>query len=53
MIQENVESILTELPSGVELVAAAKGRTAEEIQTAVESGIIIIGENYVTEAKRA
>ena len=53
MIQENVESIRKELPPGVELVAAAKGRSAREVQEALESGITIIGENYVTESKRA
>jgi len=48
-----VEEILAELPRGVELVAAAKTRTPEEILKAVEAGVEIIGENYVQEAKRA
>ena len=53
MIKENVARILAELPNGVELVAAAKTRTPEEIMDAVQAGIRIIGENYVQEAKRA
>jgi len=53
MIAENVKKILKELPEGVELVAAAKARTPEEIVEAVEAGIKIIGENYVQEAREA
>jgi hypothetical protein len=53
MIQENVAKILAELPKGVELVAAAKTRTPEEILEAVQAGIKIIGENHVQEAKKA
>lgn len=50
-IRENVKIILAELPEGVELVAAAKTRTADEIQAAIAAGIKIIGENYVQEAE--
>jgi len=53
MIAENVKTILSELPPGVELVAAAKTRTPEEILEAVDAGVRIIGENYVQEAERA
>ncbi len=53
MIAANVKAILAELPPGVELVAAAKTRTPEEILEAVEAGVHIIGENYVQEAQRA
>jgi hypothetical protein len=49
-IAGNVKAILAELPPGVELVAAAKTRTAAEILEAVEAGVGIIGENYVQEA---
>ena len=51
-IKENVQKILSELPEGVELVAAAKTRSAEEVLEAIESGVKIIGENYVQEAER-
>jgi len=51
-IKENVQQLLSELPSGVELAAAAKGRTPEEVLQAVEAGIKVIGENYVQEAEK-
>jgi pyridoxal phosphate enzyme (YggS family) len=50
MIKDNVTAILRQLPPGVELVAAAKTRTAAEILEAIEAGVRIIGENYVQEA---
>ena len=50
MIKDNVAAILRELPPGVELVVAAKTRTAAEILEAIEAGVGIIGENYVQEA---
>ena len=52
-IKENAQKILNELPGGVELMAAAKMRTPQEILEAVEAGVKIIGENYVQEAERA
>ncbi len=51
-IRENVQQLLNELPGGVELIAAAKTRTVEEVLEAVESGIKIVGENYVQEAEK-
>ena len=53
LIKQNIQRILAELPNGIELVAAAKARTPEEILQAVEAGVKIVGENYVQEAKRA
>jgi pyridoxal phosphate enzyme (YggS family) len=53
MIAENVRRFLEELPPGVLLVAAAKGRMPQEILEAVEAGVEIIGENYVQEAEAA
>jgi len=53
IIRQNVQKILSELPNGVELVAAAKARAPKEILEAVEAGVEIIGENYVQEAGRA
>ena len=52
-IKQNVSQILSELPEGVQLVAAAKTRKPEEILEAIETGIKIVGENYVQEAERA
>ena len=53
MIEENVKKILDELPTSVELVAASKTRTPEEILQAIQAGIKIIGQNYVQEAQIA
>ncbi len=52
-IGQNVKQILSELPPGVELVAAAKTRQAEELLEAIRYGVKIIGENYVQEAESA
>jgi pyridoxal phosphate enzyme (YggS family) len=51
-IKENVKKLLGELPDGVELVGAAKGRTAREIVEAIDAGVKIIGENYLQETLR-
>lgn len=53
MIKQNVARILSELPGGVQLVAAVKARAPEEILEAIECGVKILGENYVQEAERA
>ncbi len=53
MIEENVKKILQEFPPGVELMAAAKARTPEEIMRAAQAGVKIVGENYVQEALAA
>ena len=50
-IADNVRTVLAELPSGVELEAAVKTRTPEEILEAIEAGVRILGENYVQEAE--
>ncbi len=51
-ITSNVKAILSELPQGVQLVAAAKMREAWEIDEAIRAGVKIIGENYVQEAEK-
>ncbi|MBI2849581.1 MAG: YggS family pyridoxal phosphate-dependent enzyme [Chloroflexi bacterium] len=51
-VGENVRQLLSELPPGVELVAAAKGARPEEVLEAVGAGVKIIGESYVQEAER-
>ena len=53
LTRQNIAKLLAELPDGVEVVAAAKTRTPEEVLKAVQAGIKIIGENYVKEAKEA
>ena len=51
MITQNVQKLIEELPPGVQLVAAAKTRTVDEVRQAIDAGIRIIGENYVQEAQ--
>jgi len=53
MIEKNVKELLSELPEGVSLVAAAKARTPDELQRAIDAGIQHIGENYIQEAEEA
>jgi pyridoxal phosphate enzyme (YggS family) len=50
-IVKSVEHILEMLPPGVILVAAAKGRTLEDVKTAMQAGITHFGHNYVQEAQ--
>jgi len=49
-IYENVKKLLDEIPEGIELEAAAKTRTPQEVMEAIEAGVPIIGENYIQEA---
>jgi len=50
-VEDNVKTLLKEIPPGVELLAAVKGRRAEEVKQAVDAGICLIGENYVQETE--
>lgn len=52
-IAERARALLSQLPANVELLAAAKGRTAQEVQEAVDAGIRTIGENYIKDARIA
>lgn len=49
-IAEAVNRLLEEIPSGVTVVAAAKGRTTSEVEAALRAGITHVGHNYVQEA---
>jgi pyridoxal phosphate enzyme (YggS family) len=51
-IEANVKRILETLPSGVILVAAAKARTAREVEEALRAGVAYVGHNYVQEAEQ-
>jgi pyridoxal phosphate enzyme (YggS family) len=51
-IEDHVRQILASLPADVQLVAAAKTRTPDEIRAAIAGGVRIVGQNYVQEAKR-
>jgi len=52
LIKESVTECLKLLPSDVLLVAAAKKRTPEEVKSAIDAGVKIIGYNYVQEAEQ-
>lgn len=52
IIKKNITDIQHSLPSGVLLVAAAKTRLPDEVKTAINAGIKILGYNYVQEAER-
>jgi len=52
-IADNVVRILSEIPDHVQVVAAAKARSPEDVMAAVEAGIRVIGENYVRDARTA
>jgi pyridoxal phosphate enzyme (YggS family) len=49
-ITEQARRILEDIPSDVMLVAAAKGRTIEQVEAAMDAGINNIGHNYVQQA---
>ena len=49
-IKRRCEEVLRKVPEHVTVLAAAKGRTPEEIRAAIAAGIVHIGENYVQEA---
>lgn len=51
-IQKNTTAIISSLPAGVVLVAAAKTRLPDEVKAVIDSGIAILGYNYVQEAER-
>ena len=49
-ISESVKRILETIPPEVTLVAAAKTRTLEEVEAAIQAGVTHIGYNYIQEA---
>ena len=51
-INKSVIEIKNSLPAGVLLVAAAKTRSPEEVQSVIDAGIKILGYNYLQEAER-
>lgn len=50
-IAEAVRRIKETLPPGVMLIAAAKGRTVEQVRAAIRAGVTRVGHNYVQEAE--
>ena len=51
MIEQNARNLLAKLPTGVDIVAAAKTRSANEVREAIDGGVGIVGHNYVQEAQ--
>ena len=55
MIEESVATtvrhLLESLPSGVTMIAAAKGRSVEQVRAAIRAGITCVGHNYVQDAE--
>jgi hypothetical protein len=49
-IGESIKRILESIPPGVLLLAAAKTRTLEEVEAAIQAGVTDFGYNYVQEA---
>jgi len=52
-ITENVGRILATVPDGVLVVAAIKGRSADEVREVVDAGIHFLGANYVSDGRLA
>jgi len=50
-ITESTKLVLDSIPPGVTVVAAAKGRTNEEVEAAIKAGITNVGHNYIQEAQ--
>jgi PLP dependent protein len=50
-ISENITRILKDIPENVNVVAAAKSRSFDEVKETIEAGITMIGENYLQDAK--
>lgn len=52
MIKDNIKKVLEKLPSGVELVTVIKGRSIEDVLTAIDGGAKILGINYIRDINR-
>jgi pyridoxal phosphate enzyme (YggS family) len=50
-IRDHILELLSEIPEGVRVLAAAKARNAAEIEEAIDAGITDIGENYFQESR--
>ncbi len=50
-ITDNIKRILKDIPENVNVVAAAKSRSLEQVRETIEAGITMIGENYLQDAK--
>ncbi|MCH8328856.1 MAG: YggS family pyridoxal phosphate-dependent enzyme [Nanoarchaeota archaeon] len=50
--KDNIKSLRNSIPKDVQILAATKTRTPQQIKEAIDSGIKIFGENYVQEAEK-
>ncbi len=50
-INENIKYLRNNVPKNIQILAATKTRTLNQIKEAINSGIKIFGENYVQEAE--
>ena len=50
-IKENIIALRNNIPKAVQILAATKTRTIQQIKEAIDAGINIFGENYVQEAE--
>jgi len=50
-IRDNVLKLLSEVPAGVQVLAAAKAMRVPEVLEAIEVGITMVGENYLQESR--
>ena len=50
-IQKKIDTIRKTIPDGVEILAAAKTRSLDEVKAAIDAGIRLFGHNYVQEAQ--
>lgn len=51
-IKDNIKSLRNSIPKDVQILAATKTRTLQQIKEAISSGIKLFGENYVQEAEK-
>ena len=51
-VKQKIKKLKKEIPSNVEILAATKTRSLQQIKEAIDSGIKIFGENYVQEAEK-
>ena len=51
-MKNNIKKIIKDIPKNIDILAASKTRTTDEILEAKKTGISIFGENYLQEAEK-
>lgn len=49
LISDKIKALKEEIPDNIDILAAAKTRTVEEIRETADAGVKLIGENYIQE----